>query len=217
VALVHFLGHTITHIDSLAHFFWDGKLYNGKPASLVSVNGGAASHNVDVANGGIIARGVLVDAPLLRGVDLIERGDGVALADIEQAARECGVAVEEGDVLLLRTGQLGHRERTGPVDVAVAGSSGPLPELLPLLKERGVAVLGSDTGNDVAPTGYERFSNPIHQVGIVALGLWILDNAWLDDLAEACKARGRWEFLINILPLRIPNATGSPVNPVAVF
>ena len=54
-------------------------------------------------------------------------------------------------------------------------------------------------------------------VSIVALGLWILDNAWLDDLAAACKARGRWEFLINILPLRISEGTGSPVNPVAVF
>ena len=119
-------------------------------------------------------------------------------------------------MLLLRTGQLGRRDRLGPLP-AGAGSAGPLPELLPVLRERDVAVLGSDTGNDVTPTGYERFSNPVHQVGIVALGLWILDNAWLDDLAEACRARRRWEFLINILPLRIPNATGSPVNPVVVF
>jgi kynurenine formamidase len=88
---------------------------------------------------------------------------------------------------------------------------------LPLLREHDVAVLGSDTGNDVMPTGYERFSNPVHQVGIVAMGMWILDNAWLDDLAEACRARARWEFLFTILPLRIPNATGSPVNPVAIF
>ena len=49
-----------------------------------------------------------------------------------------------------------------------------------MLRSRDVAVLGSDTGNDVTPSGYERFSNPVHQVGIVGLGLWILDNAWLD-------------------------------------
>lgn len=212
-----FHGHTITHIDSLAHFFWDGQMYNGVPSSKVSVSEGATSHSVEAASGGIITRGVLVDAARLRGVEVIARGDGVGLDDIERAERECGFRIEPGDVLLLRTGQLGHRERTGPVDVAVVGSSGPLPELLPLVRERGVAVLGSDTGNDVQPTGYPRFTNPIHQIGIVALGLWILDNAWLDDLAEACQARGRWEFLINILPLRIPNATGSPVNPVAVF
>jgi kynurenine formamidase len=136
---------------------------------------------------------------------------------VERAEAQCNVKIAQGDVLLLRTGQLGHRDRTGPVDVAAVGSSGPLPELLPLVRERGVAVLGSDTGNDVAPTGYERFSNPVHQVGIVALGLWILDNAWLDDLATACRERQRWEFLITINPLRLSNATGSPVNPIAIF
>ena len=212
-----FHGHTTTHIDSLAHFFWQGQMYNGLPSTLVSAAEGATSHHVEAASSGIITRGVLVDAPMLRGVPIVERGDGVGLADVARAESECGFRIEEGDVLLLRTGQLGHRERTGPVDPAVAGSAGPKPELLPLLHERGVAVLGSDTGNDVQPTGYERFSNPIHQIGIVAMGLWILDQAWLDDLAEACRARNRWEFLFTILPLRIPNATGSPVNPVAVL
>lgn len=183
----------------------------------MTTNGGATSHSVDAAQGGIVTRGVLVDAALLRGVEYIPRGQGVGLDDVERAERECDFRIEEGDVLLLRTGQLGHRERTGPIDPATAGRSGPLPELLPLIRERGVAVLGSDSGNDVAPTGYPRFSNPVHQVGIVAMGLWILDNAWLDDLSVACKARNRWEFLLNILPLRIPNATGSPVNPIAVF
>ena len=212
-----FHGHTVTHIDSLAHFFWEGRLYNGAPSSLVSTAEGATSHSVDAAQAGIMTRGVLVDVPMVRGVDLVARGDGVGLADVEQAEARCVFKVEEGDVLLLRTGQLGHRERTGPVDPREAGSAGPKPELLPLIHERGVAVIGSDTGNDVQPSPYPRFSNPVHQIGIVAMGLWILDNAWLDDLAEACRARNRWEFLFTILPLRIPNATGSPVNPVAVF
>ena len=212
-----FHGHTVTHIDSLAHFFWDGETYNGRPSSVVSVQDGATEFDVMAATGGIITKGVLVDAPLLRGVDYIERGDGVGRADIEAAEREHGVKVEQGDVLLLRTGQLGQREVTGPVDVNVGGSSGPSPDILPLLHERGVAVMGSDTGNDVGPNPYERFSNPVHQVGIVGLGLWILDNAWLDDLAEECKKRGKWEFMISILPLKMPTVTGSPVNPMVMF
>lgn len=212
-----FHGHTTTHVDSLAHFFWNGKMYNGFPSTLVTAGDGAKKHPVDVAKSGIATRAVLVDAPMLRDIEIVERGDGVGLADVEKAEAECGFKVEEGDVLLLRTGQLGHREKTGPVDPYVAGSSGPLPELLPFIRDRGVAVLGSDTGNDVQPSPYKRFTNPVHQVGIVALGLWILDNAWLDDLAEACRQRNRWEFFITINPLRIPNATGSPVNPIAVF
>ena len=85
------------------------------------------------------------------------------------------------------------------------------------LQERDIAVMGSDTGNDVTPTQSEIFTTPVHQVFIPAMGGWILDNAWLDDLADECARRGRWEFLINILPLRLNNVTGSPVNPVAVF
>jgi kynurenine formamidase len=212
-----FHGHTVTHIDSLAHFFWDGQTYNGRPSSVVSTAEGATEFDVMAGSGGIVAKGVLVDAPLLREVDFIERGDGVGLADIEAAERTHGVRVEKGDVLLLRTGQLGRREVVGPVDVWVDGSAGPSPEILPLLHEREVAVLGSDTGNDVGPNPYERFSNPVHQVGIVSMGLWILDNAWLDDLAEACKQRGKWEFMISILPLKLPAVTGSPVNPIVIF
>ena len=212
-----FHGHTVTHIDSLAHFFWNDRMYNGYPMTDVATDEGARRNNVLAASGGIVTKGVLVDAPMLRGTALVERGDGVGLDDIERAEAECGVTIGKGDVLLLRTGQLGERERSGGVDVARSGSSGPLPEVLPLVHEREVAVLGSDTGNDVVPTGYEKFTNPVHQVGIVGMGLWILDNAWLDDLAEECKRRNRWEFAISISPLRIPNATGSPVNPVAIF
>ena len=56
---------------------------------------------------------------------------------------------------------------------------------LPLFHQRGISMICSDTGNDVAPSPYQRLSNPIHQVGIVAMGLWILDNANLEELAEA--------------------------------
>ena len=88
---------------------------------------------------------------------------------------------------------------------------------LPLFHERRIAVLGSDTGNDVMPSGYPALTNPIHQVGIVAMGMWILDNPNLEQLAAACKERNRWEFMLSIGPLRLHNTTGSPVNPIAVF
>ncbi len=39
----------------------------------------------------------------------------------------------------------------------------------------------------------------------------------LEDVAEACRQRNRWEFMVSIGPLRLHNTTGSPVNPIAVF
>jgi hypothetical protein len=49
------------------------------------------------------------------------------------------------------------------------------------------------------------------------MGVHLLDNLELSRLAAACAARGRWEFLFSVAPLRIERATGSPVNPVALF
>ena len=211
-----FHGHSITHVDSLAHFFWNGKTYNGRPSSVVSTEKGATEFDVIPAKGGIITRGILVDVPKLRGVKYIEKGDGVGLEDIKQFENESGIKIGNGDVILLRTGQLGNTSNEGPINIE-NGSTGPAPDILPFLYDREVSIMGSDTGNDIAPNPYEKFTNPIHQIGIVSMGLWILDNAWLDDLSETCEKNKRWEFAINILPLPMKTVTGSPVNPMAIF
>jgi kynurenine formamidase len=211
-----FHGVAITHVDSLAHFFWKGKTYNGRPAHLVSTSLGATVCSVVAARGGFVTRGVLVDVPLVRGVDWLERGEGVMPEDILAAEQRCGFKVEEGDILLVRTGQLHRRDVEGPVDRS-AGSTACQAACLPLFHERGIAVMGSDTGNDVSPAQYKTVTQPIHQVGITAMGLWILDNANLEDVAEACRQRNRWEFMVSIGPLPLHNTTGSPVNPIAVF
>ena len=211
-----FHGVAVTHVDSLAHFFWNGRTYNGKPAHLVSTSLGATVCSVVEAKRGFISRGVLVDVPLVRGVEWLERGEGVMPEDILAAEERFGFKVREGDILLIRTGQLKRRNVEGPAPMS-AGSTACQAACLPLFHQRGIAVMGSDTGNDVRPSQYEKVPQPIHQVGITAMGLWILDNADLEALAEACATRGRYEFLLTINPLPLHNTTGSPVNPVAVF
>ena len=211
-----FHGYTITHVDSLAHFFWEGQTYNGNPAHLVATNQGATVCSVEEAKNGIVTRGVLVDVPMLRGTNWVERGEGVMPDDILKAEEQCGFKIEEGDVLLVRTGQLHRRNVEGPVDRS-AGSTACQASVLPLFYERGIAMMGSDTGNDVNPPQYEKVQSPIHQVSITAMGIWILDNADLEAVSQACKERNRWEFMISIGPLRLHNTTGSPVNPIAIF
>ena len=211
-----FHGYTVTHVDSLAHFFWNGQTYNGKPAHLVSTSLGATFGSVEHAKDGIITRAVLVDVPMIRGIDWLERGEGVMPDDILAAEQQCNFQIDEGDVLLIRTGQLHRRNTQGPWP-REAGSTACQAACLPLFHQRGIAMLGTDTGNDVNPPQYEKVPSPIHQVGITAMGLWILDNANLEELSQACQTRQRWEFLITIAPLRLQNTTGSPVNPIAIF
>jgi len=210
-------GYHITHIDSPAHFFWNGKMYNNRPSYLVSTNLGATVNSVDNAKNGIVSRGVLVDVPLIRGIKWLDRNEGVMPQDIINATKSCRFEIQPGDVLFIRTGQLKRTLTEGPFSPKDDGSTACQAACLPLLKERDVAVLGTDTANDLIPSGYKKVPNPIHQIGLVQMGIWIVDNANLEELSQICKEKNRWEFMINIGPLRIIGGTGSPVNPIALF
>jgi hypothetical protein len=78
-------------------------------------------------------------------------------------------------------------------------------------------MLGCDSANDVSPSGYSHIRLPIHVIGIVFMGLWLLDNAYHEDLAAVCERHNRWEFLFMAAPLKLRYGTGCPVNPIAVF
>ena len=87
--------------------------------------------------------------------------------------------LESGDVLLVRTGGLRYRNEVGARPVEV-GKPGLHASCLPWLRERGVAMLGSDAIQDVQPSGYPNFRQPIHRIGIVHMGLWLIDNCNLE-------------------------------------
>jgi kynurenine formamidase len=212
-----FHGYTVTHVDTPAHFFWNGRLYNGRSCNLITAREGATVEAVELLRDGVVSRGVLLDVARARGVRWLERGEGVLPADLEAAEREAGVQVEPGDILLVRSGHYARRAVEGPTNPMQAGSPGPHAALLPWLRARGVAMWGSDTHNDVAPTPYPAMGHPFHIGALVGLGLWLIDNMNLEDLAQACAARQRWEFLLTVAPLRLRNATGSPVNPIALL
>ncbi|MBI2467243.1 MAG: cyclase family protein [Candidatus Rokubacteria bacterium] len=212
-----FHGYTITHVDSLAHFFWEGKIYNGRSCNLITAREGATVEAVELLHAGVVSRGVLLDVARARGVRWLERGEGVMPADLEAAERAQGVRVEPGDILLVRTGYYARRLAEGPVNPGRDGSPGPHAALIPWLRERDVAMWGSDTHNDVTPTPYPGMGHPFHITALVGLGLWLIDNMNLEELAQTCAERSRWEFLLTVAPLRLRNVTGSPVNPIAVF
>ena len=91
------------------------------------------------------------------------------------------------------------------------------PTAMSFVAERGVAALGSDGNNDTAPSTTEGVGFPIHVLAITAMGVHLLDYLQFEDLAEVCQLDKRWSFLCVIAPLRLPAATGSPVNPIAIL
>ena len=212
-----FHGLDVTHLDSLAHIFWDGKMYGGVPASMVSDRQGALAHDVLAVSNGVVTRGVLLDIAKLRGVEALAADDHVYPEDLDAAADAAGVVIGPGDVVLMRTGEGGARRAAGRHYNANAPRSGFQAACLPWIHERGVAMLASDVAQDPTPSGYRTVHMPIHMVGIVAMGLWLIDNCQLEDLAATCGRLGRWEFQFVLSPIRFQGVTGSPVNPLAVF
>lgn len=208
----HGLAHT--HLDSLCHVFWEGKMYNGFPVSEVTESG-AAKLAVTNAKTGIYARGVLMDMAENEGVPWLEPGTPIYPEDLEAWERKARVKVGQGDVLLIRTGRWAHRAAKGAQPLK--GLSGLHASCIPWLKQRDVAVVGSDAAMDVRPSGVDGVTQPIHIFSLAGLGAWILDNVDLEDLSQEAKQRRRWEFLITASPLAVPGATGSALNPIALF
>jgi len=212
-----FHGQTITHIDSLSHYSWQGKMYNGRPASMVTSREGAQALAIEVAHDGIVTRGVLLDIARLKGKSWLDPDEPVFPEDLDAAERAEGVRVESGDVLLVRTGNYYRRLERGPVNYDVEGMTACHVACTPWFHRREIAMLGTDTSNDLRPNRYEEIVSPLHTVSLVALGVWLIDNANLEDLARACEERNRWAFMLSMGPLRLRNITGTPVNPIAVF
>jgi kynurenine formamidase len=210
-----FHGNTVTHLDSPCHVFWDGAMYNGRPHTLVDPGSGSAWAAVTAAADGIVTRGVLLDVAAVRGVPWLEPGQGVFPDDLEEAERRQGVRVGSGDAVLLRTGG-GRARHEGALEAGFA-QAGWHASCLPWLHERGVALIGADTPQDVQPSGYAGVLMPVHAVGLVAMGLWLLDNCDLERCAATAAELGRWEFQLAVAPLRLAGTSGSPVNPVATF
>jgi kynurenine formamidase len=208
-------GYAHTHMDSLCHFFYKGKMFNGYSQEMVTEQG-AAKLSIRNFKSGILTRGILMDIPALKGVQYLEPGTPIYPEDLEAWEKKAHVKVGSGDVVLIRTGRWALRDAKGPWEVSKK-SAGLDASCAKWLKSRDVAILGSDAASDVMPSGIDGVVQPIHTLVLVAMGMPILDNCDLELISKEANRRQRWEFLLTAAPLAVPGATGSALNPIATF
>jgi len=182
--------------------------------------------------GGFFTRGILVDVAVLKGVERLEKGYVITLADYKAALQKQGVGdATKGDVVLFRTGwnslwktnhlgrpagQMVKNDEQLAKDKAEFGSGEPgvAPEVCEYLAAKKISMIGSDTWGlepyDFAKGVPESFAY-CHMNLVARRGISNFENLDLDDLSTE-KA---YEFLFAWAPLKLVGATGSPGNPVA--
>ena len=197
--------HVGTHIDALCHFSCGGKLHGGI-APQQSYAGGQEHYAVDTIPP-IVRRGVLLDIAGLHGGTLPDTFE-ITPAHLEEAAAKQGVAIQKGDVVLLRTGWAAYFRDPGKFISEVRGP-GPAIGGARWLSSRGVFAAGSDT---VAFEKVPDASMPVHVHLLVESGIHIIECLNLEQLAEARV----WTFAFVAAPMKIEGATGAPVRPLAI-
>lgn len=214
-----------TQWDGLGHIFDHGTAYNGRRAGDVVTSTGDRLTGIETVADRIAGRGVLLDVGRVVGDDG-ELPDGFAVTtehlEATVAAQGDTSRVGRGDLVCVRTGQLSRARRSiaqgrGWGDYA----GGPAPGLsfttVDWLHGTQIAGIATDTwGFEVRPNEFDDAFQPLHQVCIPHLGLFLGEMWDLDALAADCATDGRYDFLLVAAPLPVTGAVGAPVNPLAV-
>jgi kynurenine formamidase len=209
-----------TQWDGLGHIFDHGNAWNGRRAGDVVTSEGDLVTGIQTATGRISGRGVLLDAGRAVGEDG-ELPDGFAITTehLEQTIESQGASsvVGAGDLVLVRTGRLARARRDGWGDYAGGASPGLSFTTADWLHSTEIAGIATDTwGFEVRPNELDIAFQPLHQVAIPHIGLFIGELWDLDALAADCAADGVYEFWLSAEPLPVTGAVGAPVAPVAV-
>ena len=204
-----------THWDGLAHVSYSGQIYNGYDASTITVDGASKCGIARVSS--LTSRGVLLDVAGALGVERLDPGYPIRVADLDLALAQSGVDLVAGDVLLVRTGFMQlfkARDREG---YAAGHQPGLTMETVEWFHARDVAAVATDTFVfEVWPCEDPQMLLPVHLLHLRDMGLTQGQNFDLEALAADCADDGVYEFLLEASPLPFTGGCGSPVNPVAV-
>jgi kynurenine formamidase len=202
--------HTGTHIDGLTHFGLNGKIWNGFSADEYLGDRGwnvAGAETIPP----IIARGVLLDIPAAKGLEILPDGYRVSREDLIDTLDKQQVDIVRGDVVLIRTG----RGRLYDDSAAYMGNSPGLGMGAArfLAEERGAMVVGADN------LSFESFPSevagnyiPVHTYLLAQQGVPIIELAYLEELS-----RDRlYEFAFIGGSLKLRGSDAAPLRPIAL-
>lgn len=203
-----------THWDGLAHASYRGTFYNGYPDTTFGEQGAmrCGIHHVRT----LVTRGVLLDVARVHGVEQLEAGYAFTPDDLDAALEQAKVALEPGDVVLLRTGHMRTFLSGDRLHYAI-GAPGPGLATVEWFHRHDVAAVAIDNLIfEVFPCERDDAFLPVHFLHLVEMGLTQGQNWNLEELAADCADDGRYCFLLSASPEPVLHGAGAPVNPVVL-
>jgi len=200
--------HVSTHIDAFVHIQYQNRIFGGAQAADVRTDRGWTQYGIETVKP-IIGRCVILDIAGLKGVEALPDGYDVSIEDLQAAMSKNAVSIQQGDIVLVRTGKI--REFYTDVVAFQAGEPGVGPTAAVWLYEQGMAVLGTDT-TGTEPLPFKDPSITTHRAMLVERGVHLIENLYLDDLVNDGVHVG----CFICLPLKFTGATGSWVRPVVL-
>ncbi|MBD0020942.1 cyclase family protein [Gordonia pseudamarae] len=207
-----------TQYDALGHVWYDGKLWNGYDAQTTV--GGLDKASVEpIAQRGVAGRGVLLDMARFRGVDCLGPRETYDHNDLEACAAAQGVEIKPRDILIIRTNHLELFFRQGEAFYDDFCEPGLVysEELVKWFQDKEIPNLVTDTiANEITTDPNNGVALVLHNALMRNLGIAFTEICDLEKLAADCAEDGSYEFFYVAAPLKISNASGSPVNPVVI-
>ncbi len=206
--------HIGTHMDALSHVTSASQIYNGYPADSFTPRGGASKCGIE-HTGSFAGPAKLLD--VVGYVNATNDNAGLAPGQVIdsallEACREAqGTTLEPGDILLVRTGWIEHRNQHLPPDQSWL-QAGLGFDSVRFISDHGISVVGSDNSAiEPIPFDQNKFLG-VHIELLQQRGVTLIEHLWLADLAaDRC-----YDVLLAVGGLLVTGATGSPVNPIAI-
>lgn len=211
-----------THIDALAHITYDGTMYNGHPADAITPSDGATKCGVQTIRP-IVTRGILLDVAALEGVERLDGGYGITSSTLDACVERVGVEPQPGDVICVRTGNMGLHlagragDRKAAREYATGNAAGLTVDSVKWFSRHDIAGVFTDTYIfEVWPPEDWNEMLAVHILHLRDMGMLQGQHWNFEDLAADCAADGVAEFLLTATPEPITGSASGIVHPVAV-
>lgn len=209
-AAVSMYTHMGTHIDALNHFGLNGEIWNGFSADDYLGDRGwrvAGVENIPP----IIARGILIDLPAAKNVEMLAEGYRVTRQDLIDALAVQQSEIQDGDVVLIRTGRMQDYEDTQRYMHNPPGLG--LDAARYLVEESGAMIVGADNLSfEAFPSELETDYVPVHTYLLAQQGTPIIELINLEELADDQV----FEFAFIGGPIKFRGADAAPIRPIAL-